>query len=681
MAIAGTMTAAVWLAPMIPKLPLPLAQRVERLLGARPGRETEEHALSLCEAIVAYAACLRACVAADMLPSHQRSSFNQGIAAFRWVVEHGEAHIASFRDLLDVSAKALDQLQPGHPLGQGELTRPRPTWVAPTQLVESLGDSVAISETLRTCAIEGGIAGLLDLWVALVEARPGAEIPADGDPWLARLGDTLVDMLDSSLIGDAVLAYLQPPSNGSRGELRRLHGIEAEIEEAPAKLDGLEPGVVGWRLEQRGVSSCGLASYWLDEHEFEHVGVIVRQDAGGEYHDYGAGVRSVRPDSRAIWDQLVVAVPAPAPKVVPAPKIAPAPAPKVVPAPAPKVVPAPAPAPKVAPAPAPKVAATPAPKVVPAPAPKVAPAPAPKAAPAPAPKAAPAPAPKPEPAPKLEPAPALELEPQPEPKLEPQPEPAPKLEPAPAPKLEPAPAPKLEPEPEFEPEFEPQPEIEPDPPREPKPKSQPEAVVAPAGKSRPVVAIAAAAVALLLVIVGVSWVLWPSDDDPVASGTGQQEQDGNKPEPAIASKTADEDPVDEPEPEPVEELVIDGGAGRTSGHGPLPDGAGETGGLGEAEADEALVDPEIPTTSVWFESERNIGNCQVTYGGRTRSANLHLKTRQPEGLLEFSYRCGEHRGRGTIEVKLNRVNGVLFCKKGDAVKVKTVRSNEGRCDR
>ena len=90
---------------------------------------------------------------------------------------------------------------------------------------------------------------------------------------------------------------------------------------------------------------------------------------------------------------------------------------------------------------------------------------------------------------------------------------------------------------------------------------------------------------------------------------------------------------------------------------------------------------EIPTASVWFESERNLGICQVTYGDRTRTANLHLKTRQPEGLLEFAYRCGEHRGRGSIDVKLNRVNGVLFCKKNGSVKVKTVRSNEGRCDR
>jgi hypothetical protein len=501
MTTSGSMTAAVWLAPMIPKLPLLLAQRVERLLEAKPGRETEEHALCLCEAIVAYAACVRASVAAAVLPASERASLNQGIGEFRRAVERGGASIASFRDLLVAAGEAIERLEPGHPLGRAELTRPRTAWIARTQLVEALGDSVAVSETIRARAVDGGIAGVVDLWVELVEARREVEIDPDGDPWLGRLGDLIVDVLNSSLLGDASLVHFDPASDAGVGELRLLHGIESDTVETLANPDAHQPGV-GWSFDERGVSSCGLLSYWLDEHEFEHVGVISKHGAVAEYRDYGSGVCSARADSRVAWDHLQVA----------------------------------------------------------------------------------------------------------------------------------------------------------------------EVAAVPQRRASPVFAIAAVTVAVLLVIVGVGWAVWPSGEqtEREQQAAAQQDQPPSK-------------KVDEPlEPEPVAELVIEGEQPEAEPATRTRSGAGddETGAL-----EEPPLEAEAPTTAVWFESERNLGTCQITVGGRTRTANLHLKTRQVEGPLEFSYRCGEHRGRGSIDVKLNRVNGVLFCKKKGSVKVKTVRSNEGRCDR
>ncbi len=86
-----------------------------------------------------------------------------------------------------------------------------------------------------------------------------------------------------------------------------------------------------------------------------------------------------------------------------------------------------------------------------------------------------------------------------------------------------------------------------------------------------------------------------------------------------------------------------------------------------------------PTYSVWFESERDIGVCKITYEGGSKTANLHVATRLPEGKLSFSYRCGKYSGRASIDVMPKRVNGVLFCKDPDGVMVQQVRSKESRC--
>lgn len=86
-----------------------------------------------------------------------------------------------------------------------------------------------------------------------------------------------------------------------------------------------------------------------------------------------------------------------------------------------------------------------------------------------------------------------------------------------------------------------------------------------------------------------------------------------------------------------------------------------------------------PTYSVWFESERDIGVCKITYEGGSKTANLHVAARLPAGKLSFSYRCGKYSGRASIDVVPKRVNGVLFCKDSGGVTVKQVRSKDGRC--
>ena len=90
---------------------------------------------------------------------------------------------------------------------------------------------------------------------------------------------------------------------------------------------------------------------------------------------------------------------------------------------------------------------------------------------------------------------------------------------------------------------------------------------------------------------------------------------------------------------------------------------------------------EPATYPVWFESERNIGVCRIKWAHGSKTANLHVETRLPEGPLVFSYQCGKHRGRGSIDVERKKVNGVLFCERDGTVKVQTVRSRKGRCGR
>lgn len=93
-----------------------------------------------------------------------------------------------------------------------------------------------------------------------------------------------------------------------------------------------------------------------------------------------------------------------------------------------------------------------------------------------------------------------------------------------------------------------------------------------------------------------------------------------------------------------------------------------------------VVEPELPTYAVWFESERSLGVCKISYAGVRKTANLHVATRAPAGELAFGWECGKRSGRASIEVSPKKVNGVLFCSESGTVRVKTVRSKEGRCE-
>jgi hypothetical protein len=499
------MTAAVWLAPMLPKLPLPLAQRLHRLLGARPGRDTEEHALRLCEAMIAYAACMRAGYAAALLPAGKRRTLAAGVAEFRRVVQAGDAKVANYRDLLLVAAEAIDEAEPGHPLGRIELARPRTSWVARMQLVEALDESVEVSDSIKTQAVDGGVEGIVALWIRLIESRRASKREVSEFPWLGPLGDLLVDTLGSSLVGEATLVYPERAATGGLAGVRRLHGLESELEDGGDLPGNPTPGVIGWRFDDRMVSSCGLLGYWVDEHELEHVGVLVKQIAATEYLDYGSGQRSPSKQSSSDvdWSRL---------------------------------------------------------------------------------------------------------------------------------------------------------------------HADQAKSTAVTRKRTPL--IAAAIVGALILVVGVSLALRSGTDRVTADSLASSELERSR-DPSLILAGAQESESPPQRALDDDEIVIEG---------PKPEPEEPEVG-GPRLASEVNDQLDAPTASLWFESERNLGICQITYDGRTRAANLHLKTRQAEGTLEFTYRCGQHRGRGSIDVKRNRVNGVLFCKKDGSVKVKVVRSNEGRCDR
>jgi len=490
------MTAAVWLAPLLPKLPLPLAQRAHRLLTAKPGAETQVHALRLCEGMVAYAACLRAGFAAAVAPVGRRGSLVKAVAELRRVVQQRDANIANYRDLLIAAAETIDYAQPGHLLGLAELTRPRTSWVARMQLVESLASSVELSEAIRAGAIDGGIEGIVDLWVCLIESRRAAESPADDAAWLASLGDLIVDLLSSSMIAGAELVYAEQTADGGRLHLHGTDRVRAEAGDDAG--DDYPRGVVCWRVGERVISSCGLLNYWVDGRDVAHVGVIAKQLTVAEYLDHGSDKRSPAEQSgRVDWAALHADEPA-----------------------------------------------------------------------------------------------------------------------------------------------------------------------AGARARGPVFALAAA---LTVLILGGAW--WMATRSPAPEPEPVAVAEPATPEPANDPRAELDDPAPELDDD---EIVIEGPREELAVGG---SGGGSAGAL--TEADESKVE----TAPVWFESERNLGICEVTYDSRTRAANLHLKTRAPEGKLEFSYRCGQYRGTGSIDVKRSRVNGVLFCKKDGAVKVKTVRNNEGRCDR
>jgi hypothetical protein len=137
--------------------------------------------------------------------------------------------------------------------------------------------------------------------------------------------------------------------------------------------------------------------------------------------------------------------------------------------------------------------------------------------------------------------------------------------------------------------------------------------------------------------------------------------------------------------EPVSEIVIKTGRTRAERARRARIAAAEAAAEAEAEARaraeaEFLALTAAPSTyRVWFESERGIGVCKITYEGGTKTANLHVVAHVPEGELSFSYQCGDHRGQGSIDVESKRVNGVLFCEKAEGVAVKTVRRKDARC--
>jgi hypothetical protein len=178
--------------------------------------------------------------------------------------------------------------------------------------------------------------------------------------------------------------------------------------------------------------------------------------------------------------------------------------------------------------------------------------------------------------------------------------------------------------------------------------------------------------AVLLWVLGLLWALHSkgiisTSRSDTASLASASESNDEKPQ-AATPRTPGEEPVTELMVPPASEsehiLRFPGGKADVS-----------------ATPTEPTVEPAIPTYPVWFESERNIGVCRITWEGGSKTANLHVSTRLPQGKIEFSYTCGKHHGRSSIEVKPKRVNGVLFCQDGADVKVQTVRSKDGRCAR
>lgn len=183
----------------------------------------------------------------------------------------------------------------------------------------------------------------------------------------------------------------------------------------------------------------------------------------------------------------------------------------------------------------------------------------------------------------------------------------------------------------------------------------------------------------MLWLLGLMWVLnrkgiVSTSPSSSASPYGVVDANGER---RRSSPGADDSGAEEGE-EPVSEIVV-----KT---GPTEEELAERARLAAlAEAttglEEPLEDEGPPTYPVWFESERKLGVCKINWEGGSKTANLHVNTRLPEGKLSFSYRCGKHSGRGSIDVKPKRVNGVLFCEQAGGVKVKTVRRKDGRCAR
>jgi hypothetical protein len=176
--------------------------------------------------------------------------------------------------------------------------------------------------------------------------------------------------------------------------------------------------------------------------------------------------------------------------------------------------------------------------------------------------------------------------------------------------------------------------------------------------------------AISLWVLGLLWAL--ADKTGVATSARDTERDLGPSDASETAKAMVRRPTAEGE-EPVSEITVEAGPRKqepTQSPG-LPESESETG--------ELVEEPALPTYSVWFESERKLGVCKITYEGGSKTANLHVAARLPEGRLDFSYRCGKQSGRSSIDIKPNRINGVLFCEDSGDVSVEVVRSKDGRC--
>jgi hypothetical protein len=173
--------------------------------------------------------------------------------------------------------------------------------------------------------------------------------------------------------------------------------------------------------------------------------------------------------------------------------------------------------------------------------------------------------------------------------------------------------------------------------------------------------------ASLLWVIGLLWTLQSGESAPLGS-SGPSEPDRTTPLAAAPAQPPADEPVSE-----IQLAATDPALATSRPRVPAPS---------DAAALPAPPEPieQAPSTyPLWFESERALGVCKVSYGGVRKTANLHVATRAPLGKLSFAWQCGKEGGRASIEVDPKQVNGVLFCKESGGVEVKTVRRKDARC--
>jgi hypothetical protein len=173
--------------------------------------------------------------------------------------------------------------------------------------------------------------------------------------------------------------------------------------------------------------------------------------------------------------------------------------------------------------------------------------------------------------------------------------------------------------------------------------------------------------ASLLWVIGLLWALQSGESDAVGP-SGPSEPDRATPLAAAPMQPLGDEPVSE-----IQLAASDPAATTARSRGPAPS---------DTPALPAPPEPleQAPATyPLWFESERALGVCKISYGGVRKTANLHVATRAPLGKLSFAWQCGKEGGRASIEIDPKKVNGVLFCKESGTVVVKTARSKDARC--